>query len=222
MPLKKIKRVAVMQPYFIPYSGFFRLLAQCDLFVIYDCVQFTRRGWLHRNKLTNFSGRQEWLTLPLEKAPQNILIKDLLLSTGAEKEIKNRLLKFPLNSNDKVFKQNALLALFPSTLNAVDYIWNTLEFFMEHLDIECKFIKSSSLGVPRRLQGVDRVIEIVTRVKGTHYLNAPGGRKLYQDAQFSKSNLKLEILSDFEGDTSSILNRTLLGEKEVIKRELMI
>jgi hypothetical protein len=37
--------VAIMQPYFIPYAGYFRLFAATDLFVIYDCVQFPRRGW---------------------------------------------------------------------------------------------------------------------------------------------------------------------------------
>ena len=43
--------MAIMQPYFIPYAGYFRLFAASDLFVIYDCVQFPRRGWVHRNKL---------------------------------------------------------------------------------------------------------------------------------------------------------------------------
>jgi hypothetical protein len=43
--------IAVMQPYFIPYAGYFRLFAASDLFVIYDCVQFPRRGWVQRNRL---------------------------------------------------------------------------------------------------------------------------------------------------------------------------
>ena len=58
---------AVMQPYFFPYAGYFRLFAASDLFVIYDCVQFPRRGWVHRNLLPDASGSERWLTLPLEK-----------------------------------------------------------------------------------------------------------------------------------------------------------
>jgi hypothetical protein len=69
--------IAIMQPYFFPYAGYFRLLAASDLFVIYDCVQFPRRGWVHRNKLLDASGEARWLTLPLEKAPQSVLIQDL-------------------------------------------------------------------------------------------------------------------------------------------------
>ena len=45
------RTVAIMQPYFIPYAGYFRLFTGADLFVVCDDVQFPRRGWLHRNKL---------------------------------------------------------------------------------------------------------------------------------------------------------------------------
>jgi hypothetical protein len=51
-----ISTVAIMQPYFIPYAGYFRLFAATDLFVIYDCVQFARRGWVHRNRLPDGAG----------------------------------------------------------------------------------------------------------------------------------------------------------------------
>ena len=60
------RTVAIMQPYFAPYAGYFRLLATTDLFVVYDCVQFPRRGWVHRNQLPDAAGKLDWLTLPLE------------------------------------------------------------------------------------------------------------------------------------------------------------
>jgi hypothetical protein len=60
---------AIMQPYFLPYAGYFRLFAATDLFVVYECVQFPRRGWVHRNQLVNTAGAERWLTLPLEKVP---------------------------------------------------------------------------------------------------------------------------------------------------------
>ena len=46
-------RIAIMQPYFLPYAGYFRLFSHTDLFIIYDCVQFIRRGWIHRNRFPN-------------------------------------------------------------------------------------------------------------------------------------------------------------------------
>src|SRR3979411_2469618 len=75
--------VAIMQPYFIPYAGYFRLFAASDLFVIYDCVQFARRGWVHRNRLVDRGGTERWLTLPLQKAPRDVLIRDLRFAPDA-------------------------------------------------------------------------------------------------------------------------------------------
>ena len=124
-----MKKVAVMQPYFIPYTGYFRLLSETDQFVIYDCVQFQRRGWLHRNKLSDKNGTLQWLTLPLEKAPQSLIIRDLKLVSDAEAEIAHRLEKFSLKSSDVQFQQQVLQKLVPSSLDAVDYICDLLQFF---------------------------------------------------------------------------------------------
>src|SRR3954465_13729467 len=88
-------RVAIMQPYFIPYAGYFRLFAACDLFVIYDCVQFPRRGWVHRNRLADESGAGGWLPLRLEKTPQDTLIRDLRFAPNARDVLTRDLLRFP-------------------------------------------------------------------------------------------------------------------------------
>ncbi len=71
---------AIMQPYFAPYGGYWRLLAGADLFVIYDCVQFPRRGWVHRNRLPDAKGERRWLTLPLAPAPYDARIQDLVFA----------------------------------------------------------------------------------------------------------------------------------------------
>src|SRR3954463_11111762 len=87
-----------MQPYFVPYAGYFRLLAASDLFVIYDCVQFPRRGWVHRNQLPAAHGQASWLTLPLAKGPEAWLIRGLAFSGEAEKLLAERLRPFPFPS----------------------------------------------------------------------------------------------------------------------------
>ena len=46
-------KIAIMQPYFFPYIGYFNLINMTDIFVFLDNVQFNRRGWIHRNKLFN-------------------------------------------------------------------------------------------------------------------------------------------------------------------------
>lgn len=209
-----------MQPYFVPYTGYFRLLSETDLFVIYDCVQFQRRGWLHRNKIPDYSGTPQWLTLPMEKAPQSVLIKDLKLTNTAEKEIPSRLNKFPLKTEDPLLKQKILTNMVPKSTNVVDYICELLKYFSEYLGISWNVVKSSSLNLPDHLKGMDRIIEIVKRVDGTRYLNAPGGRDLYDAETFSAHGLTLEFLSDYSGDMSSILNRVLAEDKGQVIKDL--
>ena len=88
--------IAIMQPYFLPYTGYFRLFAASDLFVIYDCVQFPKGGWVHRNRLLDNAGVERWLTLPLKKAPHDVLIRDLQFAPNADQLLADRLRRFPL------------------------------------------------------------------------------------------------------------------------------
>ena len=58
-----------MQPYFFPYVGYFGLLAHVDEFVIFDCVQFPRRGRVHRTEVTPASdGEQRWLRVEVRSS----------------------------------------------------------------------------------------------------------------------------------------------------------
>lgn len=59
-------KIAVMQPYHYPYAGYFRLFAASDLFVIYDDVQFNRRGRVHR-----YQKNDKWITLPIKKTDRD-------------------------------------------------------------------------------------------------------------------------------------------------------
>src|SRR5436190_13841364 len=88
-------KIAIMQPYFIPYGGYFRLFATTDLFVVYDCVQFPRRSWVHRNQLRTAANELAWLTLPLLKQPMDVLIKELAFRSDAQDVWTEQLSKFP-------------------------------------------------------------------------------------------------------------------------------
>src|SRR6202011_2722341 len=75
--------VAVMQPYFVPYAGYFRLFTAADIFVAFDCVQFPRRGWVHRNRLALTPGNSDWLTLPIQKSDRDTRIDELVFAPDA-------------------------------------------------------------------------------------------------------------------------------------------
>jgi WbqC-like protein family len=71
----------VIQPYFLPCNGYFRLFATADCIAFSGCAQFPRRGWVHRNRLPDTLGRPAWL--PLQRAPMSARIMDLRFAADA-------------------------------------------------------------------------------------------------------------------------------------------
>ena len=214
-------RIVVMQPYFFPYAGYYRLFHGSDLFVIYDCVQFPRRGWVHRNKLKNTLGTDEWLTLPLMKAPQSVLIKDLRFPPDASVEMIRRLAPFLLTSTDPHWRAEVLRVVLDMKEDVTDYIVTTLEFAARYLGLPWSVVRSSSLNVPDSFRGQDRIIEIVRRVGGRSYLNSPGGTELYDARSFSEAGLELDFLPPHAGPYTSMLSRILAEDRDALVREIV-
>src|SRR5512140_19777 len=74
-----MKSIAIMQPYFLPYIGYFQLMAAVDKFVVFDDVNYINRGWINRNRLL-LNGGAHTFTVPLRGASQNKLICDIELA----------------------------------------------------------------------------------------------------------------------------------------------
>lgn len=198
--------IAIMQPYFLPYAGYFRLIAQTDIFVIYDCVQFPRRGWMHRNKLIDAKGEEQWLTLPLTPAPQDTLIRDLTFPDHAAQALAERLRPFPVAAragpHTPLLERVRRLEGRP-----VDYIAGLLEEVARLMGLPWNVVRSSSLETPEHLRGQARILEIARRLGATRYLNAPGGRDLYETRAFADAGIELGFLEPWAGAGGSILQR---------------
>ena len=214
------KTVAIMQPYFIPYAGYFRLFAASDLFVIYDCVQFQRRGWIHRNRLVDASGAERWLTLPLEKAPRDVLIRDLRFPPDAAQSLANRLRHFPVAAADPGSAAPVLAALRDVRGSPLDYIERLLERTVAHCGLPWRVVRSSSLNVPAAFRGQDRIIEIARRLGAGRYINAPGGRALYDHDAFARAGIELRFLPDYAGPYHSILTRILREDRGELAHDI--
>lgn len=212
--------VAIMQPYFIPYAGYFRLFAASDLFVIYDCVQFPRRGWVHRNRLPDAAGVDRWLTLPLVKASRGVLIRDLRFADGACDTLARRMRALPLLTTAQDPEPEIVAALRDVTGAPVDYLERLLRLAAAHLGLKWTVLRSSSLRVPGSMHGQDRVIEIARRVGATCYVNAPNGRTLYDPRAFADAGLDLRFLSDFPGPFFSIARRILEEDPVALAKEI--
>src|SRR2546421_3494048 len=72
-------KVAIMQPYFFPYIGYFQLISSVDLFIIYDDIKYTKKGWINRNRFLR-NGADCVFTVPVRKDSDFLDVKDRLLA----------------------------------------------------------------------------------------------------------------------------------------------
>jgi hypothetical protein len=213
--------VAIMQPYFIPYAGYFRLFAASDLFVIYDCVQFPRRGWVHRNKMPGAGGRECWLTLPLAKMPRDVRIRDLSFSPDAGAVLQERMRRIPLLASPTQPAPEIVESVKCVIGTPVDYLERLLREIVSYLGLRWRTIRSSSLGLADSLQGQDRIIEIARRLGATRYVNAPGGRALYEPGRFREAGIELRFLDQYQGPSWSILHRILEQDRQSLSDDIL-
>lgn len=198
--------LAIMQPYFFPYAGYFRLFAAADHFVIYDCVQFPRRGWVHRNRLPDANGAPAWLNLPLEKAPRATTINELRFPSDAASRLSAQMRRFPSLSADHPIVRK--LAAFAGD-SPVDYLERGLTEVCAMLGLSCEISRSSRLAIPPDIHGQERILAIAEALGANRYVNAPGGGELYDRKSFSDRGIDLQILEPHRGASWSMLHRLL-------------
>lgn len=202
-----------MQPYFFPYAGYFRLLAASDIFVIFDCVQFPRRGRVHRCWVEGPSGKFEWLTLPLQMQPRDVLIRDLEFARDARGMFDRRLNRLPwIASSTGPNAEQIRDYLHAPLVSVVDYLETGIRLVASLLDLEARIIRSSSLGIRTSYAGQERVIAIASALGASHYVNAPGGRMLYEPRRFREAGMELRFLQMYDGAYPNLL-RSLMTER---------
>lgn len=198
-------KIAIMQPYFFPYEGYFELIKKVDLFVFLDDVQYIRRGWINRNiiKVPN----SKFLTIPVQKANQNSLIKDIkIFGNWVPKHIK--LFKNFFGSkvlNNKVFEYYTTLE---GWAQLSPMVCDTVQWMCRHMEIECKF--DFSHNYPSEKKGKDRIIELCKHFGASEYFNLPNGSKIYSLQDFKNNDIQLNFIDTSKFECVSILQKYLL------------
>lgn len=189
-------KVAIMQPYFCPYLGYFQLVAAVDTFVFYDDVNFIKGGWINRNRIMS-NGREFLFTIPLTDASSFRLIRDTQVnwrSKDVEKFVTNVRLSYRKAPfyNDVMPIVDAIFAARPDTISqlAIDSVIR----FSQYLGIETKFKVSSEGGYARTDDRVQNLINILAAEGGDHYINPIGGQELYAPEDFAPHGVQLNFL----------------------------
>ena len=186
-----------MQPYFLPYLGYFQLMKSVDKFVVYDDIEYTKKGWINRNRLL-FDHKIEYITLPLEKGSDYAKVDERKVSKQWQENKKRYERKIRQSYCTRAnyhfgLKLYKKIAEIPD-LNVFEFIYESIKLTSEAIGIKTEIIISSSIGDFSRYNGVTKIIGICNELGAVRYVNAIGGMSLYSKADFEGNNIELNFI----------------------------
>lgn len=203
-------KIAIMQPYYYPYVGYFELIKAVDKFVFLNNVQYIRRGWINRNRI-RWTNNWKYLTVPISKCSHTTLIQDVTISGNNWKYDH-------LNSLMCVYTKTCILANHPSfqfmaninTNNLCQMLMDTIINTSKYLGITTEFLDSRDFPSSRNKQ--HRLIDICKQLNADTYVNATGGVDLYDKTDFEAENIKLEFLEPTKHKNKLSILDLMLGD----------
>lgn len=193
-------KVAIMQPYFFPYIGYFQLVAAVDVFVFYDDVNFIKRGWINRNQII-INGKPHLFTVPVEKVSQNKKINETRIHQESFNKWRNKFLRSLTLNYEKAVNYTATATLVKSVLDT-DFeeisglaIESVIEVIKVLLPNAPQFKRSSLLEKNAfKLTGEQRIMHICKELGADIYINPIGGKDLYSKENFRRHGITLQFL----------------------------
>jgi hypothetical protein len=224
-------KVAIMQPYFMPYIGYFQLIQTVDKYVVYDNIQYTKKGWINRNRILK-NGTDTYVTIPLEKNSDYLNICERSVSANFNRkkfldQITEAYRNAPYFTNtSELIKQ----AVNNNQNNLFDLIYNSINIICSYLEIKTEMIPSSQIEIDHSLKGKDKVIQICKTLGADIYINAIGGVNLYDKNEFAEHGIDLQFLQTKSAEYEqfhnhfipnlSIIDVMMFNSKDKIKEML--
>jgi hypothetical protein len=225
--------IAVMQPYFFPYIGYFQLIEAVDTFVFYDDVDFIKNGWINRNRIL-INDEPKYFTIPCKNVSSYEKIKNI--KHGLDQRKRKKLLK-------KIKFTYSRAPYFEEVYTITQQVLGTETEFISklaidsvkkcsiYLGLECSFLKSSVEYENGELDAAERLIDICKLEDKVNYINPIGGKELYSKEYFEEKGINLQFLQpaakeyDQFGDDFtpwlSIIDVMMFNSPGKIKNELL-
>jgi len=184
-----------MQPYFLPYVGYFQLIASVDQFIVYDNIKYTKKGWINRNRMLR-NGTAATFSLPLKKGSDSLNVVERELAGDFDR---NKLLNQFKGAYGRAPQFELTYPVLERIVrheegNLFRYIHHSLVQLCKHLGINTEIRISSELTIDHELKGQDRVLAFCKAVGADTYINTMGGRDLYSHDDFAASHVDLQFI----------------------------
>lgn len=187
-------KVAIMQPYFLPYLGYWQLLNLVDTFVIYDDVNYINKGWINRNNML-LSSQIFQFNLLLSGASQNKKINEIEIQPDQKKLIKTIESAYKKAPNFDAVFQLFLKVMGNDNRCLATFLGESIKEIADYLTIQTEIINSSELKKDNSLKGEDKILDICKILGASDYINPIGGYELYSQEAFCKEGIRLNFLN---------------------------
>lgn len=184
-----------MQPYFLPYIGYFQLIAAVDRFVVYDNIKYTKKGWINRNRML-VNGADVMFSLPLKKDSDTLDVVERELAAEFEpgdllKQWRGAYAKAPYFA--ETFPLLERMMACPER-NLFRFIHASILAVCAHLSIKTPIHISSTIPIDHTLRAEEKVLALCQAMGATEYINPIGGTELYDRKTFAKRGVSLHFL----------------------------
>lgn len=191
------KYIAIQQPYFFPYIGYFHLLDASEIIIFYDDVNFIKKGWINRNRILNYD-KPFLFSVPLKSKSQNKTICETFISIESTwknkfyKQLKYFYKKSPYLKEviDVVFSpfDKNLLCISDLAIESILAVYGYIGTSFSY--------KKSSVCYSESDCGnkSDRIIQITKDEGYNAYVNLSGGTSLYEKSYFMKNGIKVSFI----------------------------
>ena len=189
--------LGIMQPYFLPYFGYFQLITAVDKFLIYDNIKYTKKGWINRNRLL-LNGKDEPFTIPLSKASDSLNIVERNLSVTFNRR---KLLNKFGGAYGKAPQFKTVFPLLEQILNFNDdnlfrFVHHSIKQICSYLGIVTPISITSAIKIDHGLKAQNKVLALCNAVGANIYINPISGSTLYEYETFSDAGIDLKFIKN--------------------------
>ena len=186
-------RCSIMQPTYLPWIGYFNLIKNAEIFVVYDSAQFSKQSWQQRNKLRS-KDSELMLTIPVVKNPMNTKINEILINNEKrvlKKHLKTIKLNYSKSNNFDKYISEIENIYNRGFSKLIDLNLELIRFGCKVFDIKTKILLSSNIDYEGEKNNA--LISMCKQLNIDTYVS-PEGAKDYIDIKlFEKNNINLEF-----------------------------
>jgi hypothetical protein len=192
--------LAIMQPYFFPYLGYFALIKHSDQFILFDTPQFIRHGWIERNQVLKPDGETLYIKVPLKKHSRGTIIKDIEINETENWKAKIIAQLVPYKKKSPYYNEviNLLEDIFKiETSSIVEFNYQSLKKVCDYLQIDTPISIWSEMNI-----AIDEVkapdewaLNICKALNSDSYINPTGGMSFFDTEKYRNSGIKISFLN---------------------------